>query len=107
MIFLYSRKSQFVLLLCWLIGMAVMYAQVTGERPLWLVKAEERVADGNQKVRLGHVPELRVQAAAPSPAPAPQPAPDPVLNRCLAMRVGQGTGEHADTLTLELDYIAA
>jgi hypothetical protein len=103
MIFLYSRKLQFVLLLCWLAGMTAMYVQITGERPLWLAKASERIVERGQKARLGHMPEM----SAPVPQPAPVPAADPKLNRCLELRLDQITGEHADTLTLEVDYVAA
>lgn len=106
MIFLYSRKSQLVLLLCWLIGMTVMYVQITGERPLWLAKASERIVDHAQKARLGRVPDIE-PAVPQAPAPPPLPAADPVLNRCLAMRTNQSMDEQADTLAVDLDYIAA
>jgi hypothetical protein len=113
MIFLYSRKSQCVLLLCWLIGMIFMYVQLSGTRQHRPVEVDERAVDSGQKVRLGEAPELPVQEAPPAretlpvpPSPA-RPAADPELNRCLALRVEQGTGGHEDTLTLELDYVAA
>lgn len=107
MIFLYSRKSQLALLVCWLIGMTVMYVQIIGERPLWLAKASERIVDREQRARLGHVPVLPEPAAVPVPAPPSRPVADPVLNRCLAMRTEQGAGEQGDTLVVELDYVAA
>jgi hypothetical protein len=129
MIFLYSRKSQFMLLLCWLIGMTVTYVQITGERPLWLVKAADlwRVKAGelwlgkagddppghDRRAQLGQVPATpapaapAAPAAPPAPAGAPRPAADPLLNRCLAMRVDHVTGERADTLIVEVDYVAA
>jgi hypothetical protein len=108
MIFLYSRKVQLVLLLCWFAGMTAMYVQITGERPFWLVKAFELTAErGRQKARLGQAPELPAPVQQPAPAPVARPAPDPKLNRCLALRVSQGAGEDTDTLILELDYVAA
>ena len=106
MIVLYSRKSQFVLLLCWLIGMSYVYVQITGERPLWLAKAGEGVLDRPQQARLGQMPELPEPAPPSEPEPA-QPVADPTLNRGLALRVNQGVGEQTDTLILELDYVAA
>lgn len=109
MIFLYSRKLQLVLLLFWCIGVTVLYIHTTGERPLWLAKASERIVQRDQKARIGQTPELPAPESPPAPVPAPvkQPEADPVLNRCLAMRVDQNAGDHADMLTVELDYVAA
>ncbi len=106
MIFLYSRKLQIILLLCWSLGMTFMYVQITGERPLWLVNASERIQLRTEKARLGAVPEttdVRVEA----PAPDPRPAADPRLNRCLALRVVPDAGRRADALVFELDYVPA
>ncbi len=58
MIFLYSRKSQLLLLACWTIGMTFMYMQITGEKPLWLIKADQRITARHQKARLGQMPAL-------------------------------------------------
>ena len=109
MIFLYSRKMQFALLLCWLVGMAVMYVQITGERPHWLRATSERIVAQTQKAQLGQVPALPEPPPPPPPvATAPQrPPADPVLNRCLALRLDQQAGTDADTLVLEFDYLAA
>lgn len=114
---IYSRKSQFVLLLCWLLSMTVMYVRTTGKHALWLVKADELIVDRAQKARLGPVPEMPVPATPPVPTmtpppppvpdPAPRPAADPSLNRCLAVRVNQDTDNNADILKVELDYVAA
>ena len=103
--FLYSRKLQLVLLLCWLAGMTFMYVQIIGERPLWLVNASERIHARTEKARLGAVPEMAARLEAP--APDPRPAADPRLNRCLALRVTPGADGRADALVLELDYVAA
>lgn len=106
MIFLYSRKSQLVLLLFWLIGMTIMYVQITGERPFWLVKATERITERREKARLGQAPVLPAANAA-APAPAASPARDPILNRCLELRVEQGVDGHPDTLVMEVDFVPA
>lgn len=105
MIFLYSRKLQLALLLCWLLGMALMYAQITGERPLWLVNASERIHIRTEKARLGAVPEMA--ARTETPEPAPRPAADPKLNRCLAVRAVPDVDGRTDALVLEVDYVAA
>jgi len=107
MIILYSRKAQLVLLACWFVGMTFAYVQITGERPHWLMKVSERVVDRNQAAQIGQAPELLVPATQPAPVHAAQPAADPELNRCLAMRVNPGNGDQADTLIVELDYVAA
>ena len=106
MIILYSRKAQLVLLLCWLAGMTFAYVRITDDHPL-LVKVSEKIVDRAQEARVGRPPAPSVPAAPPAPVHAARPAADPELNRCLAMRVGQGTGDRADTLILELDYVAA
>lgn len=115
MIFLYSRKSQFVLLLCWAVGMLILYVQTTGEHPVWLAAAEKQISDHSQKARLGRAPQKTapVSEVAPSPPPVSAPASvalpdaDPVLNRCLAIQASAAAGERTDTLTLEIDYVAA
>jgi hypothetical protein len=106
MICLYSRKLQLVMLLCWFVGMTFMYVQITGERPLWLIKASKKIVEHSQEARLGQV-ELPAPVDLPAPVRALRPPADPELNRCLAMRVNTGTGEHANTLHVELDYVAA
>jgi hypothetical protein len=102
MIFLYSRKMQIGLLLIWLAGMALMYAQIDRER--------SSGPDLEVEAILGHMPEMPALPTEPEtpaePQPDPRPAADPVLNRCLDLRVEQ-SGEKADTLVLELDYVAA
>jgi len=101
MIILYSRKTQLVLLAFWLVGMTFAYVQITGDKFMWLMKASEKIVDHRQEVRLGQALE------PPPPVPAARPVGDPELNRCLAVRVSQSTGEQTDTLIVELDYIAA
>ena len=107
MIILYSRKAQLVLLLCWLAGMTFAYVRITGEHPPLLMKVSEKIVDRVQEARIGQATALSVPAPQPAPIHATPPAADPELNRCLAMRVGQGTGDRADTLIVELDYVAA
>jgi hypothetical protein len=109
--FLYSRKPQLLLLLCWLLGMAFMYVQATGLRPLWLADASQRIHAGGEKARLGAVPEIPARPEAPvlseAPPRDPGPAAHPELNRCLAFRVVRNAEGQADTLVLEMDYVAA
>ena len=100
MIIFYSRKWQLLLLLCWCLGMAFMYGQITGERPPWIAEAFEKVPAGGEKARLGMMPEIPAQDH-------PHPAADAHLNRCLALRVVKSASEQADTLVVEMDYIAA
>lgn len=105
MIFLYSRKLQMVLLLCWLTGMTFMYVRITGERPLWLVNASERIHIRAEKAQIGAVPET--PAPPQTSVPDPRPAAHPKLNRCLALRLVPDEQGRKDTLVFELDYVAA
>ncbi len=105
MIFLYSRKSQLLLLACWTIGMTFMYMQITGEKPLWLIKADQRITARHQKARLGQMPAL--PEPPPAPAPEPRPAADPEFNRFLDLRLAEQSGGPKDIVTLDLEYVAA
>lgn len=102
MIFLYSRKTQVFLLLLWLVCMAVLYAQTTGERPHWLTGDSEQILHNEQPVRIGQEAVLPA-AATPVPVRSVRSGADPTLNRCLEWRVKQS----ANTLVVELDYVAA
>lgn len=102
MIFLHSRKTQLFLLALWLVGMAVLYTQTTGERPRWLTRASEQRPHNEQPVRIGQEPVLPA-TAMPVPVPSARSEADPTLNRCLAWRVTQS----ANTLVVDLDYVAA
>lgn len=101
MIFLYSRKSQLFLLALWLVGMAVLYTQTTGERPHWSTRASEQSSPNEQPVRIGQEPAA--PAATPVPVQSALSEADPTLNRCLAWRVKQNAG----AVVVDLDYIAA
>ena len=109
MTFLYSRKLQLILLSCWLLGMGLMFTQITGEGGLLLVRASAPAPERPLDARLGHIPAPPALADEPKPEPAPPPRPvaDPRLNRFLALRFEQAEGEHQGTLVLDMDYVAA
>jgi hypothetical protein len=103
MIFLYSRKLQLGLLLVWLAGLAFLYAQVTGEQPPEPSKKPAPLVEAGPPKPPKQPEPPASTTPPPPPAPDPRPAADPVLNRCLGLRLDQA----ADTLILELDYVAA
>ena len=108
MVFLYSRKLQLIMLLCWLAGMFFLYTRISGIYTDWSVEENELLRSARQEARLGATPSL---PAAPEPVEAappviPAPAPDPELNRCLDLRLVHADPE-SSTLVFELDYIPA
>lgn len=116
MVFLYSRKIQFVLLLCWLCGMLFIVVESTGEMPEWLAEATEQEPAQDKKARIGDVPEPLAQTpeppqiiepVPPKPEKSPLPEPHPELNRCLALRQVAVEGDAKNVLVLEMDYVAA
>ncbi|MDR2055477.1 MAG: hypothetical protein LBQ10_06370 [Desulfovibrio sp.] len=109
MFFLYSRKPQFLLLLCWCLGLAAISAYAIGGDVWDFGKGSGKT----EQVRAN----LGEQPAAPSPEPTqppadPPPEPerptaDPRLNRLLALRVLPNADGDEKKLVLEADYTAA
>ncbi|MDR0827010.1 MAG: hypothetical protein LBN33_03905 [Desulfovibrio sp.] len=93
--FLYSRKIQFILLLCWSAGMVGLYVAVIGS-----------------DARLFHSKEIS-QAAITKPSVAQLPhtgvktSADPTRNKAEALRVSTQTEGGTATLVLEFDYVPA
>lgn len=108
MFFLYSRKPQFLLLLCWCLGLAGMCAYAIGGEAWDLERKNEKTEQA--RVNLGENPP--VAEAPPPPAADPPPEPeqppaDPRLNRFTALRIISRAGGDEKKLVLEADYIAA
>jgi hypothetical protein len=71
MLFLYSRKTQFMALLCWCVAVVVMFAFITGQHPFWLGSA---ASDFESDKTQAH---LDTPLKQPAPEPEPKPAPPP------------------------------
>ncbi|MDR2800403.1 MAG: hypothetical protein LBB52_03945 [Desulfovibrio sp.] len=123
MLFLYSRKPQLLLLFCWGIAIAGLFAYATGNQPLFFLQKAEDPAQS--AARLGELPPPPeppappappvAQPVVPPPEPAPPPAPPPepepatgsTLNRATGFRVFPAADGDENKLVLELDYIPA
>ncbi|MBQ4133680.1 MAG: hypothetical protein IJD04_08125 [Desulfovibrionaceae bacterium] len=102
--FLYSRKPQIIMLLCWLAAMGFIYAQADND--YFDLSEEMEDLSEKQEVSLGKSPEIHVPPPLPPAPVSPQPPADPTVNHCLDLRlVNADTEENA--IVLELDYIAA
>ena len=117
MIFFYSRKVQGLMLICWLVGILYMLAQVTYVRPRLLAHRAPIAASTTSEVRLGKIPEApaqQVQLPKEPTLPA-RPAPDPHINRLLSIRAIHANPEQlpdqhregAVPLVLEMDFVPA
>jgi hypothetical protein len=119
-LFLYSRKPQLLLLFCWSIALAGLFAYATGNTPFFFAQKSE--APGQTRARLGEMPPPPPPAVvqpvvpppepvplpAPTPPPAPQqPAPDPTMNRGMDFRAFPAADGDEKKLVLEFDYIPA
>jgi hypothetical protein len=105
MFFLYSRKPQFVLLLCWCAALAFMFTDITGgESQIFTLDGGVKPAQDSEP-RLGdeHVPPLEVAPEQPQSAVTP----DPVLNQGTALRVIARPDGDENGLVLEFDYVPA
>ena len=106
MIFFYSRKPLLVMLVFWLIGMAFVYTKITGDYPDWLEEINEQTSVQQQEVRLGHSPEVPAAVKPSVQSNLHLPSPDLLLNRCIDLKLLSADSAN-NTLTLELDYVAA
>jgi hypothetical protein len=98
MLFLYSRRIQIILLLCWSAGMVGMYAAIIGSDARLFHRAD-----------ISQAATAKPNVAQP-PAPAPQSVPaktDPTRNRAEALRITTETEGGGTTLVLEFDYLPA
>jgi hypothetical protein len=100
--FLYSRKPQFLLLLCWCLGLATLFAAINGNGTSLFTTPQVR----NAVPALGAPPDHAALTAQAAPE-VPPPAGDPVLNRSTALRITPNDGGDATKLALEIDYIPA
>jgi hypothetical protein len=114
MLFLYSRKTQFIALLCWCVAVLAMFAVITGQHPFWLGSAASGFESDKTQAQLDTPLQRPATSTEPKPAPPQEakPAPpsparpeaDPKLNRFLSLRASPGDDER---IILNLDYVAA
>jgi hypothetical protein len=109
--FLYSRKPQFLLLLCWCLGLAAMSVYAVGGDSWNLERKSEKTeqvrVNLDEKPPATEEPPLPAAEPAEPPAVPDRPAADPRLNRFTALRIIPKADGDEKRLVLEVDYVAA
>lgn len=104
MLFFYSRRVQFILLLCWSVGMVVMYAAIIGSDPHFFYRADISQASTAKP----SVAQLPVTDNPPPPPPATvKTNADPTRNKAGALRITTQTEGCTTALVLDFDYVPA
>ena len=115
MVFLYSRKTQFLLLACWLAGLACVYTITAQEGVLNIARGMKEHSRPLQPV-VGTPPVARPE---PAPEPVPQPPRPTPQPPAAPVIVSAGTGmittlgvrprptEQPPSLFLDLEYALA
>ncbi len=110
MFFLYSRKTQSILLLLWFVSVVALFLYTTNQYTVLRDSLIPQNDASNATPHIGSIPQIdtpQTTEQTPPQQTAQQPPADPTLNRCTAIKLTYMDDTPPPMLVVDVDFIAA